>query len=106
MVRILKFLLEMAASIVAARIPKELGLPVGDAEVSTFSDGEISVSIKESVRGSDCFVVPSTCQPVNTHIMELLVMIDALKRASAGRIAAVIPYFGYARQDSFKSKGT
>ena len=84
---------------VAAHIAKELGLPVGDAEVSTFSDGEISVSIKESVRGSDCFVVQSTCQPVNTHIMELLIMIDALKRASAGRITAVIPYFGYARQD-------
>lgn len=84
---------------VAAHIAKELGLPLGSSDVVTFSDGEISVSIKESVRGSDVFVVQSTSQPVNTHLMELLIMIDALKRASAGRITAVIPYFGYARQD-------
>ncbi len=84
---------------VAHQIAKALGLPDGRASVVTFSDGEISISIQESVRGSDCFVVQSTCQPVNTNIMELLIMIDALKRASAGRITAVIPYFGYARQD-------
>ena len=84
---------------IAADIAKILGLPMGKCEVSAFSDGEISVSIGESVRGSDVFVVQSTCSPVNTHLMELLIMIDAFKRASAGRITAVIPYFGYARQD-------
>ncbi len=84
---------------VAEQIAKELGLPVGKSNVVTFSDGEISVSIQESVRGSDVFVVQSTSQPVNDHLMELLIMIDAFKRASAGRITAVIPYFGYARQD-------
>lgn len=84
---------------VATQIAQELGLPVGMSEVSTFSDGEISVSIRESVRGSDVFVVQSTSYPVNNNIMELLIMIDAFKRASAGRITAVIPYFGYARQD-------
>lgn len=92
-----------ANPVVASHIAKELGLAMGEADVVTFSDGEISVSIQESVRGSDVFVVQSTCQPVNTNLMELLIMIDALKRASAGRITAVIPYFGYARQDR-KSK--
>ena len=80
-------------------IATELGCEVGKSEVSRFSDGEISVSIQESVRGSDCFVVQSTCTPINENLMELLIMIDALKRASAERITAVIPYFGYARQD-------
>ncbi len=84
---------------VAAQISSHLGLPVGKSEITTFSDGEISVSIKESVRGSDVFIVQSTCRPVNNNLMELLIMIDAFKRASAGRITAVIPYFGYARQD-------
>lgn len=84
---------------VAIDIAKDLDLPIGEADVITFSDGEISVSIKESVRGSDVFVVQSTSQPVNNNLMELLIMIDAFKRASAGRITAVIPYFGYARQD-------
>lgn len=84
---------------VAAEIAKALGLPIGQSEVVTFSDGEISVSIKESVRGSDVFVVQSTNTPVNDNLMELLIMIDAFKRASAGRITAVIPYMGYARQD-------
>ena len=84
---------------VAADIAKALGLPLGQSEVVTFSDGEVSVSIKESVRGSDVFVVQSTSTPVNDHMMELLIMIDAFKRASAGRITAVIPYMGYARQD-------
>jgi len=84
---------------VAASIAKFLGLPMGKSTVTTFSDGEISVSIEESVRGSDVFVVQSTCQPVNNNLMEMLIMIDAFKRASAGRITAVMPYFGYARQD-------
>ena len=84
---------------VAAQIAKELDLPMGQSEVVTFSDGEISVSIKESIRGSDVFVVQSLSSPVNDNLMELLIMIDAFKRASAGRITAVIPYLGYARQD-------
>ena len=84
---------------VAAQIAQEMGLPLGNSDVIKFSDGEISVSIKESVRGSDVFVVQSTSNPVNDNLMELLIMIDACKRASAGRITAVIPYFGYARQD-------
>lgn len=88
---------------VAKRIANALKLPLGKAEVKNFSDGEISVSLNESVRGSDCFIVQSTCNPVNQHLMELLIMIDAMKRASAARITAVIPYFGYARQDR-KSK--
>ncbi len=76
-----------------------LGVPVGKSKVSTFSDGEISVDINETVRGMDVFIVQSTCSPVNNNLMELLIMIDAFKRASAGRITAVIPYYGYARQD-------
>lgn len=84
---------------VAEGISTALGLPLGHAEVHQFSDGESSVSIFESVRGSDVFVVQSTCAPVNDHLMELLIMLDALKRASAGRITAVMPYYGYARQD-------
>ncbi|SUY48339.1 ribose-phosphate pyrophosphokinase [Clostridium putrefaciens] len=76
-----------------------LGIPVGSAKVGTFSDGEISVDINETVRGVDVFVVQSTNSPVNNNLMELLIMIDAFKRASAGRITAVIPYYGYARQD-------
>ena len=88
-----------ASVTLATQISDALGLPLGKSEVKTFSDGEIYVSINETVRGSDVFVVQSTCHPVNNHIMELLIMIDALKRASAGRITAVIPYYGYARQD-------
>ena len=84
---------------VAREIASALGLPLGQSEVGTFSDGEISVSIKESVRGSDVFVVQSTCAPVNDNLMELLILLDAFKRASAGRITAVMPYYGYARQD-------
>jgi ribose-phosphate pyrophosphokinase len=83
----------------AKEIAEVLKIPVGEATVSTFSDGEIMVQLTENVRGSDVFVVQSTCMPVNNNIMELLLMIDALKRASAGRITAVIPYYGYARQD-------
>ena len=80
-------------------ICRKLGTQLGNAEVGTFSDGEKSVSIYETVRGSDVFVVQSTCSPVNDNLMELLIMIDAMRRASAGRVTAVIPYFGYARQD-------
>ena len=83
----------------AEAICREMGLELGNAEVGAFSDGENFVSIYETVRGSDVFVVQSTCAPVNDNLMELLIMIDALKRASAGRITAVMPYFGYARQD-------
>ena len=83
----------------AEEICKLMGTKLGECEVGTFSDGEIFVSLYETVRGSDVFVVQSTCTPVNNSLMELLIMIDSLKRASAGRITAVIPYFGYARQD-------
>ena len=83
----------------AEAICKEMGMELGNAEVGAFSDGENFVSIYETVRGSDVFVVQSTCAPVNDNLMEMLIMIDALKRASAGRITAVVPYFGYARQD-------
>ena len=83
----------------AEAICKDIGISLGNAEVGAFSDGENFVSIYETVRGSDVFVVQSTCGPVNDNLMELLIMIDALKRASAGRITAVVPYFGYARQD-------
>ncbi|MBQ9980540.1 MAG: ribose-phosphate pyrophosphokinase [Oscillospiraceae bacterium] len=84
----------------AESVCKELGLKLGDNSVVTFSDGEISVSTNETVRGSDVFIVQPTCTPcVNDYLMELLIMIDAMRRASAGRITAVIPYFGYARQD-------
>ena len=83
----------------AHAVAEELGLPLGRSEVKQFSDGEISVSIGETVRGSDVFIIQSTSNPVNDNIMEMLIMMDAFKRASAGRITAVIPYFGYARQD-------
>ncbi|MDU1855378.1 MAG: ribose-phosphate pyrophosphokinase-like domain-containing protein, partial [Clostridium baratii] len=83
----------------AEEVASILGLEVGNAKVGTFSDGEISVDINESVRGADVFIVQSTCSPVNNNLMELLIMIDAFKRASAGRITAVMPYYGYARQD-------
>lgn len=88
----------------ARGICHELGIDLGNSVVETFADGEVSVSVNETVRGCDVFVVQSTCKPVNDNLMELLVMIDAFKRASAGRITAVIPYFGYARQDR-KAKG-
>ena len=83
----------------AEEIAKSLGLPVGKCTVGHFADGEVSVSLEESVRGSDVFIVQSTCNPVNDNLMELIIMIDAFKRASAGRITAVMPYYGYARQD-------
>ena len=83
----------------ADEISSIIGKPLGEAKVSKFSDGEISVSLGETVRGCDCFIIQSTCGPVNDNLMELLIMIDAMKRASAGRISAVMPYYGYARQD-------
>ncbi|MBQ2747552.1 MAG: ribose-phosphate pyrophosphokinase [Firmicutes bacterium] len=83
----------------AEEIAKIMGKPLGKCEVKTFSDGEIAVNLGESVRGVDCYIVQSTCEPVNNNLMEVLIMIDAMKRASAGRINAVIPYYGYARQD-------
>ncbi|MDH2927456.1 ribose-phosphate pyrophosphokinase [Lonepinella koalarum] len=83
----------------AQRISERLYTSLGDATVGRFSDGEIQVQINENVRGSDVFIIQSTCAPTNDNLMELIVMVDALRRASAGRITAVIPYFGYARQD-------
>ncbi len=83
----------------AEHICSELYRKLGDANVSHFADGECSVSVYEPVRGKDVFIVQSTCNPVNDNLMELLIMIDAMRRASAGRITAVVPYFGYARQD-------
>ena len=83
----------------AQKIADYIGVPLSDCQVGTFSDGEISVNMNETVRGCDVYVVQSTNSPVNDNLMELLIMIDALRRASAGRITAVIPYYGYARQD-------
>ncbi|MGV3002716.1 ribose-phosphate pyrophosphokinase [Vibrio sp.] len=83
----------------AQRIADRLYISLGDATVNRFSDGEVAVQINENVRGSDVFIIQSTCAPTNDNLMELVVMIDAMRRASAGRITAVIPYFGYARQD-------
>ena len=88
------------ANVALARsVASYLDIELGRAEVGTFSDGECQIEIGENVRGLDCFVLQSTCAPQNTHLMEMLTMIDALKRASARRITAVIPYYGYARQD-------
>ncbi|RUM39090.1 MAG: phosphoribosylpyrophosphate synthetase, partial [Desulfobulbus sp.] len=84
---------------IAQEICRYLDMPLGAAEVKQFSDGEISVEIGENVRGTDVFVIQPTCTPVNDHLMELLIMVDALRRASARRITAVLPYYGYARQD-------
>src|SRR6266404_9471388 len=83
----------------AEEIAKTLQLLLGDADVSRFSDGEVYVQINENVRGDDVFVIQPTCPPVNDHIMELLIMVDALSRASSRRITVVIPYYGYGRQD-------
>lgn len=83
----------------AEEISSVMGKPLGKSEVKKFSDGEISVNLHETVRGVDCYIIQSTNDPVNDNLMEILIMIDAMKRASAGRINAVIPYYGYARQD-------
>jgi len=83
----------------AKLIVERLDLPLGEAKVNQFSDGEIAIEINENVRGKDIFVIQSTCVPTNDNLMELLFMVDALRRSSAGRITAVIPYYGYARQD-------
>jgi len=83
----------------AAGVAAELGIPLGKAVVNRFSDGEIMVEINENVRGKDVFVLQSTCAPTNDHLMEIMLMVDALKRSSAGRITAVVPYYGYSRQD-------
>ncbi len=83
----------------AQKVVDQLHMPLGEASVTQFSDGEIAVEINENVRGADVFIIQSTCAPTNDNLMELIVMIDALRRASAGRVTAVVPYFGYARQD-------
>ncbi len=83
----------------AHAVVQHLNLPLGRAQVSRFSDGEVMVEVNENVRGKDVFVLQSTCAPTNDNLMELVIMVDAFKRASAGRITAAIPYFGYARQD-------
>jgi ribose-phosphate pyrophosphokinase len=83
----------------ALDIARYLQVPLGRANVGRFSDGEVTVELMENVRGRDVFIVQSTCPPANDHLMELLVMVDACRRASAGRITAVMPYFGYSRQD-------
>jgi ribose-phosphate pyrophosphokinase len=88
-----------ANPLLAHNVVKRLNIPLGHAAVSKFSDGEILVEVLENVRGKDVFVLQSTCQPTNDNLMEALILIDALRRASAGRITAAIPYFGYARQD-------
>ena len=88
----------------ANSIAKHLGFPLAKCQVGSFSDGEITVEVMENVRGRDVFVVQPTCPPVNDNLMELLVHADALRRASAARITAVIPYFGYARQDDARDR--
>jgi len=95
----IRFFTGNAHRVLAQEIADYLDIPVGDAAVTKFSDGEIMVQINENVRGADVFVLQTACMPVNRHIMELLLIVDALKRASARRITAVIPYYGYARQD-------
>lgn len=81
------------------KVADYLGLPVGKCNISQFADGEVQVEIQESVRGADVYIIQSTCSPVNQHYMELFITLDALSRASANSITAVIPYYGYARQD-------
>ena len=95
----IKVLTGNANSALAAEVAEYLNVPLADCGVGRFADGEVHVRINESVRGKDVFVVQSLCKPVNDHVMELLIMVDALKRSSAGMITAVIPYYGYARQD-------
>ena len=97
--RVLKIFAGNSNKGLAEEICRHLNISLGEADVSRFPDGEIKVKIEESVRGEDVFIIQSTCPPANEYIMELLIMIDALRRASAGRITAVIPYYGYARQE-------
>ena len=97
--RILKFFAGNSNKGLAEEICRHLNISLGEANVSRFPDGEIKVKIEESVRGEDVYIIQSTCPPTNEYLMELLIMIDALRRASAGRITAVIPYYGYARQE-------
>ncbi len=100
----LKIFTGNANPVLAQEIADYLGIELGQSSVKTFSDGEINVTVDESVRGGDVFIIQPTCMPVNNSIMELLIMIDAMRRASARRVTAVIPYYGYARQDR-KSRG-
>ena len=95
----MKILAGNASRVLAQRICDYLNMPLGQSEVKHFPDGEITVKINEDVRGRDLFLIQSTCPPVNEHLMELLIMLDCARRASANRVTAVIPYFGYARQD-------
>lgn len=88
-----------ANPLIAESIVRKLGMRLGDATVGQFSDGEISIEINENVRGRDVFVIQSTCAPTHKNLMELIILVDALHRASAGRVTAIVPYFGYARQD-------
>lgn len=88
-----------ANPLLAHNVVKRLNIPIGHAHVNKFADGEVMVEILENVRGKDCFVLQSTCAPTNDNLMEVLIMVDALRRSSAGRITAAIPYFGYGRQD-------
>jgi ribose-phosphate pyrophosphokinase len=97
--RVLKIFAGNSNRDLAKEICRHLNIPLGQAYVSRFPDGEIKIKIEESVRGEDVFIIQSTCPPANEYLMELLIMIDALKRASAERITAVIPYYGYARQE-------
>ena len=99
MTRKIKLFTGTANPELAEEIANYLGLPMGDAVVGRFRDGEINLQVKETVRGAECFVIQPTCPPADSNLMELLVMIDALKRASAKAVAAVVPYYGYARQD-------
>jgi ribose-phosphate pyrophosphokinase len=95
----LKILAGNGNPVIAEKIADYLGVSLGQARISRFSDGEINVEIHENVRGRDVYLVQPTCAPANDHLMELLIMVDACKRSSAGRITAVMPYYGYARQD-------
>ncbi|MDR3630035.1 MAG: ribose-phosphate pyrophosphokinase [Desulfocapsaceae bacterium] len=99
MPNIIKIVTGNAHPLMAKEIADHLGLPVSTADVRKFSDGEIFVEMKENVRGADVYIIQPTCTPVNDHLMELVLMVDALRRASARRITAVVPYYGYARQD-------
>src|SRR5437879_3094369 len=95
----LKLLAGSANPELASRISRELGVPLTDTRLRRFADGEINVKIEDSMRGHDVFVIQPTCPPVNEHLMELFIILDALRRASAGRVTAVVPYYGYARKE-------